>query len=152
MMETMDAVELEKQKHNNTRMEALARLAKLEVLQICLGYICILHCFCLFALSGTKLFLLFWSLVMLLLMVILWNLIINECYSLLNDFCFFEVQLCCYRWLICGNWLSMNVTDYKCWSCQIPCFRTEETWSGGMTYFWSDSCQIPCFRTNIIGF
>ncbi|KAF8037820.1 hypothetical protein BT93_B0612 [Corymbia citriodora subsp. variegata] len=30
MMETMDAVELEKQKHNNTRMEALARLAKLE--------------------------------------------------------------------------------------------------------------------------
>ncbi|XP_042000185.1 golgin candidate 2-like [Salvia splendens] len=32
MMETMDAVELEKQKHNNTRMEALARLAKLESL------------------------------------------------------------------------------------------------------------------------
>ncbi|KAL6552494.1 hypothetical protein OROHE_007858 [Orobanche hederae] len=31
MMETMEAVELEKQKHNNTRMEALARLAKLEV-------------------------------------------------------------------------------------------------------------------------
>ncbi|KAL6545530.1 hypothetical protein OROGR_009404 [Orobanche gracilis] len=30
MMETMEAVELEKQKHNNTRMEALARLAKLE--------------------------------------------------------------------------------------------------------------------------
>lgn len=30
MMETMDAVELEKQKHNNTRMEVLARLAKLE--------------------------------------------------------------------------------------------------------------------------
>ncbi|KAM7475313.1 hypothetical protein LguiB_022556 [Lonicera macranthoides] len=30
MMETMDAVDLEKQKHNNTRMEALARLAKLE--------------------------------------------------------------------------------------------------------------------------
>ncbi|XP_071901758.1 golgin candidate 2-like [Coffea arabica] len=29
-METMEAVELEKQKHNNTRMEALARLAKLE--------------------------------------------------------------------------------------------------------------------------
>ncbi|CAJ1936634.1 unnamed protein product [Sphenostylis stenocarpa] len=29
-METMDAVELEKQKHNNTRMEVLARLAKLE--------------------------------------------------------------------------------------------------------------------------
>lgn len=29
-METMDAVELEKQKHNNTRMEFLARLAKLE--------------------------------------------------------------------------------------------------------------------------
>lgn len=32
MMETMEAVELEKQKHNSTRMEALARLAKLEVL------------------------------------------------------------------------------------------------------------------------
>ncbi|KAK9115326.1 hypothetical protein Syun_022123 [Stephania yunnanensis] len=31
MMETMDAVELEKQKHNNTRMEALTRLAKFEV-------------------------------------------------------------------------------------------------------------------------
>lgn len=30
-METMEAVELEKQKHNNTRMEVLARLAKLEV-------------------------------------------------------------------------------------------------------------------------
>ncbi|KAK4414198.1 Golgin candidate 2 [Sesamum alatum] len=30
MMETMEAVELEKQKHNDTRMEALARLAKLE--------------------------------------------------------------------------------------------------------------------------
>lgn len=30
MMETMEAVELEKQKHNSTRMEALARLAKLE--------------------------------------------------------------------------------------------------------------------------
>ncbi|KAK9106107.1 hypothetical protein Scep_022951 [Stephania cephalantha] len=30
MTETMDAVELEKQKHNNTRMEALTRLAKLE--------------------------------------------------------------------------------------------------------------------------
>ncbi|KAK6127622.1 hypothetical protein DH2020_038639 [Rehmannia glutinosa] len=30
MMETMEAVELEKQKHNNTRMEALTRLAKLE--------------------------------------------------------------------------------------------------------------------------
>ncbi|KAH1251922.1 Golgin candidate 2 [Glycine max] len=29
-METMEAVELEKQKHNNTRMEVLARLAKLE--------------------------------------------------------------------------------------------------------------------------
>ncbi|KAE8658615.1 Golgin candidate 2 [Hibiscus syriacus] len=29
-MEMMDAVELEKQKHNNTRMEALQRLAKLE--------------------------------------------------------------------------------------------------------------------------
>lgn len=32
MMETMDAVELEKQRHNNTRMEALQLLAKLEVL------------------------------------------------------------------------------------------------------------------------
>ena len=31
IMETMDAVDLEKQKHNSTRMEALARLAKLEV-------------------------------------------------------------------------------------------------------------------------
>ncbi|KAF5198718.1 Golgin candidate [Thalictrum thalictroides] len=30
MMETMDAVDLEKQKHNNTRMEAFARLTKLE--------------------------------------------------------------------------------------------------------------------------
>ncbi|KAL7152894.1 hypothetical protein ABFS83_04G128900 [Erythranthe nasuta] len=30
MMETMEAVELEKQKHNSTRMEALARLSKLE--------------------------------------------------------------------------------------------------------------------------
>nr|XP_043613607.1 golgin candidate 2 [Erigeron canadensis] len=30
MMETMDAVDLEKQKHNNTRMEALIKLAKLE--------------------------------------------------------------------------------------------------------------------------
>ncbi|XP_007036786.2 PREDICTED: golgin candidate 2 [Theobroma cacao] len=30
MMEIMEAVELEKQKHNNTRMEALQRLAKLE--------------------------------------------------------------------------------------------------------------------------
>ncbi|GMH01078.1 hypothetical protein Nepgr_002917 [Nepenthes gracilis] len=30
MMEMMDAVDLEKQKHNNTRMEALSRLAKLE--------------------------------------------------------------------------------------------------------------------------
>ncbi|KAF3970917.1 hypothetical protein ACB098_04G069300 [Castanea mollissima] len=30
MMETLDAVDLEKQKHNNTRREALARLAKLE--------------------------------------------------------------------------------------------------------------------------
>ncbi|KAJ8747829.1 hypothetical protein K2173_011538 [Erythroxylum novogranatense] len=29
-METMEAVELEKQKHNNTRMEALSRLAKVE--------------------------------------------------------------------------------------------------------------------------
>ncbi|KAJ1437799.1 Golgin subfamily A member 5 [Sesbania bispinosa] len=30
MMETMEAVEVEKQKHNNTRMEVLTRLAKLE--------------------------------------------------------------------------------------------------------------------------
>ncbi|XP_057474288.1 golgin candidate 2-like [Actinidia eriantha] len=30
MMEMMDAAELEKQKHNNTRMEALTRMAKLE--------------------------------------------------------------------------------------------------------------------------
>lgn len=30
-MEVMEAVEIEKQKHNNTRMEALARLTKLEV-------------------------------------------------------------------------------------------------------------------------
>ncbi|GMY23953.1 golgin candidate 2 [Fagus crenata] len=30
MMETLDAVDLEKQKHNNTRREALARLSKLE--------------------------------------------------------------------------------------------------------------------------
>ncbi|KAJ0538969.1 putative Golgin subfamily A member 5 protein [Helianthus annuus] len=30
LMETMDAVDLEKQKHNNTRMEALMKLAKLE--------------------------------------------------------------------------------------------------------------------------
>ncbi|KAG2380264.1 Golgin candidate 2 [Vigna angularis] len=29
-METMEAVELEKQKHNNTKMEFLARLTKLE--------------------------------------------------------------------------------------------------------------------------
>ncbi|GKV23668.1 hypothetical protein SLEP1_g33372 [Rubroshorea leprosula] len=33
MMEMMEAVELEKQKHNNTRMEALQLLAKLEVLE-----------------------------------------------------------------------------------------------------------------------
>ncbi|XP_058195650.1 golgin candidate 2 [Rhododendron vialii] len=31
MMETMEAVELEKQKHNSTRMEALGRMAKLEI-------------------------------------------------------------------------------------------------------------------------
>jgi len=31
MIETMEAVELEKQKHNSTRMEAFACLAKLEV-------------------------------------------------------------------------------------------------------------------------
>lgn len=31
MIETLEAVEIEKQKHNSTRMEALARLAKLEV-------------------------------------------------------------------------------------------------------------------------
>ncbi|KAG9458001.1 hypothetical protein H6P81_002509 [Aristolochia fimbriata] len=34
MMETMEAVELEKQKHNSTRMEALSRLAKLETLNV----------------------------------------------------------------------------------------------------------------------
>lgn len=44
MMETMEAVELEKQKHNNTRMEALTRLMKLEVfcysfLNTCLTFI-----------------------------------------------------------------------------------------------------------------
>lgn len=33
MMETMEAVELEKQKHNETRREALAIMAKLEVNQ-----------------------------------------------------------------------------------------------------------------------
>lgn len=33
MMETMEAVELEKQKHNETRREALAIMAKLEVKQ-----------------------------------------------------------------------------------------------------------------------
>ncbi|XP_072981819.1 golgin candidate 2 isoform X2 [Typha latifolia] len=32
MIETMEAVEIEKQKHNSTRMEALARLAKIEVM------------------------------------------------------------------------------------------------------------------------
>ena len=37
MMEMMDAAELEKQKHNNTRMEALARMAKLEVLLLILA-------------------------------------------------------------------------------------------------------------------
>ncbi|EPS73790.1 hypothetical protein M569_00968 [Genlisea aurea] len=37
MMETMEAVELEKQKHNNTRMEAFARLAKLEAVNADLG-------------------------------------------------------------------------------------------------------------------
>lgn len=31
MIETMEAVEVEKQKHHSTRMEALARLARLEV-------------------------------------------------------------------------------------------------------------------------
>jgi hypothetical protein len=31
MIETMEAVEMEKQRHHSTRMEALARLAKLEV-------------------------------------------------------------------------------------------------------------------------
>lgn len=33
MMETMEAADIEKQKHNSTRMEAFVRLAKLEVLQ-----------------------------------------------------------------------------------------------------------------------
>ena len=31
MIETMEAVEMEKQRHHSTRMEALARLARLEV-------------------------------------------------------------------------------------------------------------------------
>ena len=31
MIETLEAVEIEKQRHHNTRMEALARLARLEV-------------------------------------------------------------------------------------------------------------------------
>jgi len=31
MIETMEAVEIEKQRHHSTRMEALARLARLEV-------------------------------------------------------------------------------------------------------------------------
>jgi hypothetical protein len=31
MIETMEAVEIEKQRHHSTRMEALARLATLEV-------------------------------------------------------------------------------------------------------------------------
>ncbi|KAI4326271.1 hypothetical protein MLD38_031600 [Melastoma candidum] len=34
MMETLEAAELEKQKHNNTRMEAFARLAKLETTNV----------------------------------------------------------------------------------------------------------------------
>lgn len=42
MMETMEAVELEKQKHNSTRMETLTRLAKLEVCLIIL----LLHILC----------------------------------------------------------------------------------------------------------
>lgn len=33
MMETMEAADIEKQKHNSTRMEAFVRLAKLEVRQ-----------------------------------------------------------------------------------------------------------------------
>ena len=33
MMETMEAADIEKQKHNSTRMEAFVRLAKLEVQQ-----------------------------------------------------------------------------------------------------------------------
>lgn len=32
-METLEAADLEKQKHNNTRMEVFSRLAGLEVLQ-----------------------------------------------------------------------------------------------------------------------
>lgn len=40
MMETLEAADLEKQKHNNTRMEVLARLAGLEVLPN--GLICLL--------------------------------------------------------------------------------------------------------------
>lgn len=35
MIETMEAVEMEKQRHHSTRMEALARLAKLEVPRLC---------------------------------------------------------------------------------------------------------------------
>lgn len=31
MIETLEAVEIEKQRHHSTRMEALARLARLEV-------------------------------------------------------------------------------------------------------------------------
>jgi hypothetical protein len=34
MMETLEAADLEKQKHNNTRMEVLTRLAGLEVLTV----------------------------------------------------------------------------------------------------------------------
>ncbi|AQL03605.1 Golgin candidate 2 [Zea mays] len=34
MIETLEAVEIEKQKHHSTRMEALARLARLEVDQV----------------------------------------------------------------------------------------------------------------------
>lgn len=34
MIETLDAVEKEKEKHNSTRMEALARLATLEVFSL----------------------------------------------------------------------------------------------------------------------
>lgn len=56
-METMEAVELEKQRHNNTRMEVLARLAKLEVLQNYPLFGHFLSVFCLSVMFGTKCFL-----------------------------------------------------------------------------------------------
>lgn len=38
MIETMEAVEIEKQKHNSTRMEAFARVARLEVLVLAIFF------------------------------------------------------------------------------------------------------------------